>query len=184
MKKFILFISFLIISLFLISSCDQEVSVTPEDQPLKITKIFIQTNPEGAQIFLDGRNSNYTTPDSVPFFENKNYTVLLKKEYFRDTILIANPFKLIEKSIIVNYLDNSTMYGRIRCYTNPQGAKVYLEDSLTSIITPDTLRQIIPGIRKIKFKKDGYLLDSVFVEVYSNFTSDAIKTLSDSTSGL
>lgn len=172
MKKLIQISFILLFSLG--SMCEQEISVTPPDPPLNSTKVYIDSNPQGFSIYINGLNTNYLTPDTVLFFEEKNFELTLKKQYFRDSSMLITPFSTEGKKIVVDYLTNPKMYGRIWCFSRPEGANVMLGDSLTNIITPDTLFNILPGQHKLYFQKDGFPDDSVTVIVYSGFQSDAI----------
>ncbi len=89
MKKLIYFpILFLITSLVLIScdSTDDPVSPTPTPKG----NLFVSSIPAGAQIWIDGVNSNKVTPDTIKDLDPKVYQVTLKLEnYFDSTFAVS-----------------------------------------------------------------------------------------------
>ncbi|NCS87250.1 MAG: PEGA domain-containing protein, partial [Ignavibacteria bacterium] len=73
-----------------LSSCEKEVSVsTNEKESENHAKIFINSKPAGAKIYLDGKNTGYITPDTVKWLLAGEYKVTLKKEYFKDTNVVV-----------------------------------------------------------------------------------------------
>jgi len=51
--------------IFQLVSCEQEVSVTPPTTPEPIGYIYIESDPPGAKIYENGKNSGKYTPNSL-----------------------------------------------------------------------------------------------------------------------
>lgn len=81
MKKLIYLTLFLIAALILVSCDSEDDPITPAAKG----NLFVSSIPAGAQIWIDGVNSNKVTPDTVKDLEAKTYDVTLKLENYFDT---------------------------------------------------------------------------------------------------
>ncbi len=85
MKKFLI-LPLIALAAFVLSSCDS----TTDNPPAAGTgSIFVQSTPAGAQIFVDGSNTNKVTPDSVVNLSEGTYNVQLQLTNYRDTSFAA-----------------------------------------------------------------------------------------------
>lgn len=87
MKKYIYLVTLLFLGL-IIASCDN--STTEPTVPDDTGKIFVNSTPVGAQIFVDNTNTNKVTPDSTDKLSAGNHDITLKFEGYRDTTLTVN----------------------------------------------------------------------------------------------
>ncbi|HEY6435574.1 MAG TPA: PEGA domain-containing protein, partial [Ignavibacteriaceae bacterium] len=55
-------------------------------------KLFVQSNPSGAQIYLKGTNTGKTTPDTIKNLEQGTYNGFLYLQYYDTTYFTANVF--------------------------------------------------------------------------------------------
>ncbi|OGU57346.1 MAG: hypothetical protein A2V66_03130 [Ignavibacteria bacterium RBG_13_36_8] len=166
---------------FSIISCEREISVTPPDEPPPDGFLLIDSWPDGASIYINGRDRRRITPDSVTWFETGDYEVTLKKEFFRDTAFYVHVTEGERSEIFIDYLSNPSMLGNINCISNPGGALITLDDSNTSFITPFTVGNLIPGYHSVKYSMDNHRDKEVTVIVRSNQTTNAEATLVDTT---
>ncbi len=178
-KNIIKILPFLI--LLALQSCDKPLSVSPPLSPVPIGFIHIDSNPQGAAIYEDGRISGMYTPASLNWLKEKTYVFTLKKKLYRDTSFSVTIHKGDSEYIFIDYLKNPKMRGTIYCNTNAPQSNIYLNDSLLTEKTPVKINGLIPGQYKVKYSKEGYRADSLFVEVESSKISDASKTLIDTT---
>ena len=82
MKKLILILIIPFLGL-LITSCDSsDDPMTPVNTK---GSIYLTSNPAGAQIWLDGVNTNFITPDTVLNVEQGVRNVTLKLQDYKDT---------------------------------------------------------------------------------------------------
>lgn len=179
-KKIISFSIFLIF-FGVIYSCNQEVSVTPPDSPPPHGYVLIDSNPEGAQIYLDGKNRRRITPDSLTWLETNTYTITLKKELYRDTSITIDAVDGEKKTYFVDYTKNPAMRGQINCNAKPDGSQIILNDSVISQVTPYVIKNLLPGYYRVRFHSANHRDDSVTVVVSSSNETVAKTTLVDTT---
>ncbi|MBZ0179267.1 MAG: PEGA domain-containing protein [Melioribacteraceae bacterium] len=174
----LLILSFVLISILFIS-CEKEVSTSPPSEPVPIGFVSIESNPPGAKIYEDGRNSGLVTPDSLGWLEEKEYVFTLKKNLYRDTSFSIRVLESEPKSIFIDYHSNPRMLGGIIFTTNLTGAQVFVNDDDTGLKTPAEMKGLIPGIYKVKYVKENCRDDSLLVTVMSNIMVDAAMSLRD-----
>lgn len=116
MKKISLLLIIPIIVL-IVSSCDSSNDpMTPVN-----TKggLYLTSNPAGAQIWIDGVNTNLTTPDTVTNIEQGVRNVKLSlQDYFDTTFAIsvtADQISIVTNIVLVSNI-STTLYGPVRIY--------------------------------------------------------------------
>ncbi|MFH0735141.1 MAG: PEGA domain-containing protein [bacterium] len=174
MKKIFVLLSFLTII-----SCDKEVSVSPPDEEAAKVFLYVTSYPSGALIFKNGRYSGKRTPDTLKFLEFGEYEIKLKMDYFRDTTFIFNISEEKTETIIIDYSKNPLMRGSVYCVSSPLGAKVYINDSLTSNIANDTVNGLLPGTYKFRYSYPEHRDASGLFTVRSGKVVRAALTLQD-----
>lgn len=174
-------IIFLLTTILLSFSCDKEVSVSPPDPPVHTGFLSVNSNPMGAAIYLNGKNTGRHTPDSLNWMEENNYNVTLKYPYFRDTTFMVRIDEKVKKDTFVDYFLNPSMYGKISCSTDPQNAEIYLDGEKSGKVTPFTFENIVPGSHKVKYRYEGCRDDSMKLIVESSKTRAAFLKLVDTT---
>ena len=168
-------------SLILVTSCEKEVSTSPPTTPVPIASIFIDSNPRGAKIYENGKNSGKFTPDSLNWLEEKTYRFTLKKELYRDTSFSVVIKKDEKKELFIDYFQNKKMYGLINFISKPDSADIFLNGDSTGLTTPDTIDGVIPGNYHVVYRKKNCITDSLDITVRSNEITDAYKPLVDTT---
>ena len=145
----------LIFILFL--SCEREVSTSPEliETPIN-GKLYIESEPIGSMIYLDGKISGKKTPDSLLWLKDTTYLITLKRPLYRDTSFYMSAKIDDVISAKINYHDNPKMLGRIKCATSPEGAEIVFQGEPTGLYTPNTITGLIPGNYTVSFIKEGY----------------------------
>ncbi len=178
-NRSIIFLISLLITLFYYS-CSKEVSVTPpEPVPENSGKLFVDSNPRGAIIFLNDRNTGYYTPDTVPYLNEGSYHLTLKLKSYKDSSEIVELQKDKTTSLFFDYISNPTMRGYIYVDSNPRGAEISINDSLTDKVTPVTMSNFLPGQYKITLDKTDYWPSESLTQVTSNRTSRVSISLKD-----
>lgn len=162
-------------------SCDKEVSVSPPDPPVHTGAMFIDSNPQGAKIYLDGKNTGRTTPDSLIWMEGSDYSITLKYPLYKDTTFSLRVEEGARKDIFVDYYSNPLMYGSIFCETAPSKAEVILDGKNTGKFTPYMLSNLKPGPHKLNYLYPGCRADSMEVIVESSKTRYSYVALKDTT---
>ncbi len=147
----------LCIILFTIYSCEQSVSTSPEKpKPINSSLLFVDSKPQGASIYLNGSITGHITPDTIPWIDEGTYKLTLKLQYYKDTSIIVTVKENQITSYFLDYTTNPSMRGHLYCDSNPTGALIYINDSLTGKLTPDLISGLLPGYYKIRLTKHGY----------------------------
>jgi hypothetical protein len=123
MKKLI-FLLLIPFTLLLISACDDETVAPPEPGSIYITSI-----PAGAQIWIDGDITSFTTPDTVTNVDAGSHEIILRLENYNDTTFTLSVIAG-EMSVVgpITLVANITLYGLVRIYET-QGTDPITEPS-------------------------------------------------------
>lgn len=177
--KIVITILFSLWIILFISSCEKELSTTPPEEPPPTGVLYINTAPLGYQIWLDGKNTGRITPDSIPWIEEKEYQVTLKRFRWRDTSFTMHAYETHPVDTLIDYYKNPAMYGRIDFKSDPTNTKIFFNDSLLGISTPYQLKKVLPGRYKVRYTMENHRDGLLAVDVYSSKTSTAFYKLRD-----
>ena len=154
---------------------NQTVSESVALTPLIIRgNIFLESEPNGAQIYIDGKNTNKVTPDTLLNYPAGNHSITLKKTDFRDTTFQINVIAYLTVSKKITLI---SINGNIFIQSNPSGADIYLSDKSTGKTTPDTLKNLAEGTYKITLKYPDYNDTTFYSNVFQNTTTNENITL-------
>lgn len=147
---------------FFISSCDDN---TTDPDPTVTGKIYIQSTPVGAQIWVDGNNSGKVTPDSVPNVTTGTRSVTLKLSGYRDTTFTMNVVQntTVSKSVTLTSTLSTVTYTNVRIW----------EITGTTAAQPSGL-SLVSG-RALSTSTAGQK-DSVDIYYFSNATTFELRT--------
>jgi len=165
----------------LLASCEREISVTPPDVPPPTGVIFLDSNPDDALIFINGRDRRRLTPDSIKWLASGDYEITLKKEYFKDTTFVVNVEEGIPSNVFVDYYSNTGMLGRLTCISIPANAAITIDGSETGQFTPYTFVNLIPGNHSVEYSLEDHRSAELSVAVSSGVTSTLESALVDTT---
>ncbi len=181
MKQLLSFIlgAFLLITL---AGCDSK-STDPEPQPDPKGGMFIQSTPSGAQIWLDGTNSNKVTPDSIMNLDPKNYNVTLKLNDYKDTTIVVDVIANDKRSRVVVLTSDKEVvkYGPVRLWetantTADQPSGLILKNGEASGIGSAATNRLLVDIY---YSSSGYLVRSA--DAASGLTRETFFKVSTST---
>lgn len=159
--------------------CEKEVDVTPPDEPPPSGVLVLDSEPEGASIYLDGKERRRITPDSLTWLDEGEYQVTLKKKYFNDytfQIIIPNNGR---SSYNLDYSSIPQMLSNLEITSKPSDAKVTINGTVYANRTPLNLTRILPGLFEITIEKEGYSKAEKVVELYSGDSKSTSVTLYD-----
>ncbi len=88
MKK-IFYAASIVLVTFILSSCTNTTD-NPVNSSPTTGGVWVMSTPQGAQIWVDGNNSNKTTNDSVTALSTGSHDVTLKLSGYRDTTVSVN----------------------------------------------------------------------------------------------
>jgi len=158
MKK--LFFSLLIpFTVLLITSCSSDDPVTPAEPG----SLYITSNPAGAQIWIDGDSTGYTTPDTVTNLDEGLYNVTLRLQDYKDTTIsisvVAGEMSILGPVTLVLNINN-TLYGPVRIWeTTGTNASQPSGLDLSSGIAYG-VSSTNNGLVDIYYSSNGYLVQS------------------------
>lgn len=176
MKKII---SIVLITLILVS-CDKEVFIgLVENNVTNFGKIFVTSNPKGYKLYVDDKYMNVSSPDSIPFVSEGIHKLTLKHDLFSDSSMSVEVKKQSALLVSIDMMQNPRFYSKVICSTNPEGAKIFLNDQPTNMVTPAVLTKVYPGLPEIKFIKNQYRDDSIVVKIKGGEYTEIYRILED-----
>ncbi len=125
-----------------------------------LSTLFIQSNPPGASIYINGQPYGFA-PKDIYNLQEGTYEVVLSKVGYETYI------KKINLSIgdeVPLQIDLSPQKGTLIIISNPEEAEVYLDTEYRGV-TKLTLEDILTGTHQVTFKKKGYYEEERRVEV-------------------
>lgn len=150
---------FIIIILVLtLTSCEEETTSPPPE--VKYGSIFIQSNPTGAQIWVDNTNTGKVTPDSIINLSIGNHSITLKLSGFSDTTFTVT---IIENTTImssVTFPISTQTFGPVRIWetvgtTADQPSGLDLSSGFAYGISTDDRDKV-----DIFYSSDGFIVTS------------------------
>ena len=124
-------------------------------------QLSIDSNPQGAQITIDGKNAA-STPSSIASILPGHHTITLSKAGYA-TETRALDVTSGSKSVISVQLAPTT--ATVAANSDPAGAAVWIDGRNTGRITPAQLSMDKPGNHTFVFKKQGYLDETATANV-------------------
>jgi hypothetical protein len=128
----------------------------------------VQSTPTGAEIWLDGSNTGYTTNHLLENVGVGSHTLKLVKESYSewDTSVTVSEGQTVTVSAT---LEEAT--GNIQVNSTPTNAAIYLDDNNTGKTTNALLEDITIGSHTVKLVKDDYEDWQQEVTVHENQTT-------------
>ncbi|MBI3122969.1 MAG: PEGA domain-containing protein [Ignavibacteriales bacterium] len=170
-----------LIPLVIILGCERDVFTGYEEPILKNYKLAVNSNPSNAKIYINGKNSGYTTPSLFAWVKPWNDTLTLKLNLYRDTSIITEFYSKTEQKYFIDFKSNTGNYGNISCVSSPVGASILRNKMKTYRTTPNTLSKVEVGIHLITLLKEGHRADSTNVTLAAGQTLGAYIVLEDTT---
>ncbi len=118
-------------------------------------KIVLNSDPEGAQIWLDGINTGKVTPATFSNLQRGDYSFTLKLNLYEDhNITVSlNQNATVERNTKLVIAGTA---GRIFVTSNPSGAAISLDGNPTGLFTPDTIQPVSAGEHTLTFSLNSY----------------------------
>ncbi len=101
-------------------------------------ELTVNSTPQGAEIFLNGKDTGFITPKTMRNLQSGNYTLTLKLKGFKDfskniTLVKGRTLELSPK------LEKAAETVNVTINSSPEGAKILIDGNDTEKITPATL---------------------------------------------
>jgi ligand-binding sensor domain-containing protein len=177
----ITFVLLTAIFLTMLVSCKREVFTGITESPAPQNgRIFIDSNPKGAMIYLNGKNSGLITPDTLKWLNFGRYDITLKLYLYNDTKIpgyIVSGTAL--QKIYNDYSIQPDQKGSIICSSQPNSAKIFLNNVYINQKTPYTIANLTPGYYWVKFSYPLCRMDSIKTTVIASAAAAVSITLDD-----
>jgi formylglycine-generating enzyme required for sulfatase activity/serine/threonine protein kinase len=120
----------------------------------------VETTPDGAQVYIDGKNVGQTPLQLNEVKRGKVKIIVYKKGFdvWEQEIMIE-PSKVSEVNAVL-----VSSFGSLKVETTPDGAQVYI-DGKKQGESPLELKELKKGSHEVVFKKEGYKDFSQSIEV-------------------
>ena len=180
MKKYIYLITLLFLSL-IIASCDS--NTTEPTVPDNTGKIFINSSPTGAEIFVDGTNTTKVTPDSTDKLSTGNHDITLKLDGYRDTTITVSVVQGLTTSKFVQLTSTLSInqYGPVKIYETI-GTTV---DQPSGLDLSSGMAYGVSGADKgkvdIYYTSNGFLVQSADLNTTQGLTRETLFHVGDGT---
>lgn len=146
--------------------CGYELTLINKTAPISNgwASLTITTSPEnGAEIKLNGRNLNQTTPYTNNMIPAGKYEITVSKFGFEDVTktIVVDEDQVTNLDVEMPYL-----YSILNIVSEPSGALIYIDD-VEYGVTPSTIDSIKYGFHELRLKKNNYVLYIKQIEVKS-----------------
>lgn len=179
--KYLSVLSLCFLFLLLLISCEKVV-FPGDDGPAPINnRLYVESNPSGASIYFDDRNSGFLTPDTVKWLSDGTHKITLKHPFYIDTSVVVSLSGGSKNTLNIDHFLNPGHFGKLECVSYPPKANIYFDDKSINKITPVTLIGIIPGLHKIKFTYPMHRSDSVTMPIIGGKLNTCYIFLDDTT---
>lgn len=145
------------------SGNDSEISVEPRDYTLN--SVWVESDPPGADIYVDGFATGMTTPYQVDNMSDQAHLIMVSKPGYyplESTVYIAGS-DLVRRFVLEPYL-----YGTLTVESNPAGGKIYINGKDTGKKTPYSFQYMDVGEYTVKVVQNSTkaLYEDFIVEPY------------------
>ena len=145
--------------------------------------LSVNSNPEGADIYLNHENTGELTPHTLELPEGRYVVSVAKSGYsvFPESVVV----QVVKDSWATANFVLTESKGAIFVNSDPSGGSIILDHLFTGKITPDTLFEVDLGDHVVSLEKSGYLAspESLIVTVVENQTTSAEFILLDTLYG-
>ena len=141
-------------------------STTSGNMTSSTTKLSIESDPQGAEIYLDGTSLSQVTPYVVQNVQPGKHevTVVLNNQKASQTIQVATGEIKQVKLILPIQNEN-----QIDISSNPSGASIMIDGKDTGFVTPRVIKTE-KGIHEVRLSLPGYEIFEIQVNVSGNVT--------------
>ncbi len=120
----------------------------------KYGSIRIVTDPEGAEIVINGKDTGFKTPNTIRNLAPGNYEITCKKSGYEPAVRNATvkEGQILE---ITLHLKKKEMVGYLSIVSDPGGAEIIIDGTDKGIKTPNMLK-LKPGEYTLVLRKTGF----------------------------
>ncbi|MCJ7789831.1 MAG: PEGA domain-containing protein [Candidatus Atribacteria bacterium] len=144
-------------------------TITPIIPPPNYGRIIAMSNPQGAKVYLDNVYKGLT-PLNLNNITSDQHSIKLVLSGYQEWNSYVSVFPWQSTTVSADLIAQQQSYGTISVYSNPKGAKVYLDNSSKGL-TPLNLKNITLGQHSIKLVLSGYQEWNSYVSVFPSQTT-------------
>ena len=134
--------------------------------------LSIDSRPEqGAQVYIDGRETNKITPSTIEKLAVGSHTVTLRKEWFEPK---SEKFTIEAGQEITKDMTMEPSFGKVSINTNPS-ARIYQDGEEIGSGTVE--KRVMPGVYSFEAKKDKHHSAEETVEIQQGDSRELSLTL-------
>jgi hypothetical protein len=143
-------------------------TITPIITPPNYGRIIAMSNPQGARVYLDNSDQG-VTPLNLDSITSGQHSIKLVLSGYQEWNSYVSVFPSQTTTVSADLIAQQS-YGTISVYSNPPGARVYLDNSDKGV-TPLNLDSITSGQHSIKLVLSGYQEWNSYVSVFPSQTT-------------
>ena len=133
----------------------------------KAMVISVNSTPQGAEIFVNGKDTGLKTPNKVKETQKGTYEVTVKKAGYESATKTVNLKN--GGTVSVNF-ELKALGGYLSIVSHPGGAEIFVDGHDKGVKTPNMIKGVTAGAHTITLKKPGYKSATVKVEVNAGKT--------------
>jgi len=160
---------------------DYYISISETKPPAPTTGgLYVDTSPEKAKIYLDGKDTETLTPQTFSDLDPKTYTVKFVKDGYEDKEISVT----VEAGKTKEYFVELTATpppppttGDVYIASSPPNAQIFLDGKDTETLTPQTLYNLSTGQHQIKLVKSGYADEYLYIDIEAGIKKEYFATM-------
>ncbi len=143
--------------------------------------ITIDSNPQGAEISLDGEPLGEQTPHKITNLLAGNYELTLTHIGYYDTTFTVQVLKDQNTNIFIEMTAIPPM-GNLSIQSDPEGADIYIDNVFSGKQTPAIINQLVAGEHSVTLKLQDFADTTIIVNILEDQTVEEFVVLQDTTS--
>jgi len=156
----VMFILALVTSISIKFGCTEDAPTSTNQEPEK-GSVYINSNPTGAEIFLQDITTGKITPDSIINLTPNSYDLRIRLNEYADSTLLV----IVNAGLITTV--DVDLTGTLSVGSNPSGAEIFLNSITTGRTTPATIDSLFPGLYEVTLKLEYFMDTTITVPVRS-----------------
>ncbi len=140
-----------------------------------VGRIFLESAPAGAAIFLDGNATGKTTPDTLTSVTVGDHSIKLTLANYVDSVFSVTVTENVTTSRSVTMRE--APFGNAFISSTPAGAAIFVDAVNKTKVTPDTVKNLSSGDHTVKLTLAGYF-DTTFTVTVPNANQTVSQSIS------
>jgi len=148
-----------------------EIEIEPRYYSLQ--NLWVESDPAGADIYLDGFPTGYSTPYLIRNVSDGHHIVSLSKPGY---LPVESTLWMSDKDQVRRFIMESYLHGSLEVTSEPSGGKIYINNKNTGQKTPFTFQYLQAGTYTVKVvqNKTQDTTPDVIVEPFASNTVNLV----------